>query len=133
MVKRKIFVGCATSAIAFLTCDTSTALFDRCFLVSFYFVHFYLPRLLSPPGEDDEGRTVILGEIANFLKDYGSYLRMDTSLVYASALKATSVIDILLNIANHDPRHREALKQMTMPGSMVFYEPVRHGDCDALH
>jgi len=133
VVKRKIFVGCATSSIAFLTCDASSALFDRCFLVSFYFIHFYLPRLLSPPGEDDVGRTAILDEIANFLKDYGSYLRMDTSLVYASALKATSVIDVLLNISNHDPRHREALNQITKPGSMVFYEPVSHGDYDAVH
>ncbi len=62
--------------------------------------------------------------IATFLKEYGSYLRMDTCLAYASVLKATFVIDLLLSIAKHDPRHREAMKQMSKSTSMVFYEPV---------
>jgi hypothetical protein len=63
-------------------------------------------------------------DISTFLKEYGSYLRMDTCLAYASVLKATFVIDLLLNIAKHDPRHREAMKQMSKSTSMVFYEPV---------
>ena len=62
--------------------------------------------------------------IAAFLKDYGSYLRMDTCLAYASVLRATFVIDLLLSIAKHDPRHREAMKQMSKSTSMLFYEPV---------
>ena len=64
------------------------------------------------------------GEITTFLKDYGSYLRMDTCLAYASVLRATFVIDLLLSIAKHDPRHREAMKQMSKSTSMVFYESV---------
>jgi hypothetical protein len=63
--------------------------------------------------------------ISTFLKEYGSYLRMDTCLAYASVLKATFVIDLLLSIAKHDPRHREAMKQISKSSSMVFYEPVR--------
>ena len=62
--------------------------------------------------------------IAAFLKEYGSYLRMDTCLAYASVLRATFVIDLLLSIAKHDPRHREAMKQMSKSTSMLFYEPV---------
>ena len=63
-------------------------------------------------------------DIAAFLKEYGSYLRMDTCLAYASVLKANFVIELLLSIAKHDPRHREAMKQMSKSTSMVFYEPV---------
>lgn len=90
--------------------------------MTFYFVHSLLPKLMK---QENEGPSSILDDIATFLQDYGSYLRMDTCLVYASALKATTVIEILLRIAKHDPRHREALKQMTKTGAMVFYEPVR--------
>lgn len=93
-----------------------------CFLVTFYFIHALLPRLMAsnkhngPDGTEDT--------ISTFLKDYGSYLRMDTCLAYASVLRATFVIDLLLSIAKHDPRHREAMKQMSKSTSMVFYEPV---------
>ena len=63
-------------------------------------------------------------EIAVFMGEYGSYLKMDTCLAYAAALKADSVVDILLRIARHDPRHREVIKQLTKSTTMVFYEPV---------
>jgi hypothetical protein len=72
-------------------------------------------------------------EITIFMKEYGSYLRMDTCLAYASVLKATAVIDLLLAIAKHDPRHRDAIKQMSKSMSMVFYEPVSEKNLISFH
>ena len=82
-----------------------------------------MPKLLDP--ENYNTASECLDEIISFMKEYGAYLRMDTCLVYASVLKAHSVIDTLLNIAKHDPRHREVVKQLSKSTAMVFYEPVR--------
>ncbi len=70
--------------------------------------------------------------IATFLKEYGSYLRMDTCLAYASVLRATFVIDLLLSIAKHDPMHRDAMKQMSKSTSMLFYEPVSSNNLNII-
>lgn len=64
-------------------------------------------------------------EIVVFLGEYGSYLKMDTCLAYASALKFEAVVDLLLSIAKYDPRHKEVMKQTSKSTAMVFYEPVR--------
>jgi hypothetical protein len=63
-------------------------------------------------------------EIVVFLGEYGSYLKMDTCLAYASALKFEAVVDLLLSIAKYDPRHKEVMKQASKVNAMVFYEPV---------
>jgi hypothetical protein len=116
------YVSCAECMFFIVGTLTQQFVLCSCFLVTFYFVHVLLPKLMI--SQDKEGSVSILGDILTYLRDYGSYLRMDTCLVYSSALKATSVIDMLLSIAKHDPRHREAIKQMTKSGAMVFYEPV---------
>lgn len=82
-----------------------------------------MPRLLPNTLEYPEEKAA--DEIVVFLGEYGSYLRMDTCLSYATAVKAETVIDLLLGIAKHDPRHREVIKQLSKSSSMVFYEPVR--------
>lgn len=64
-------------------------------------------------------------DVVVFLGEYGSYLKMDTCLAYASALRFEAVVDLLLSIAKYDPRHKEVIKQTSKSVSMVFYEPVR--------
>jgi len=63
-------------------------------------------------------------EIVEFLRQYGSYLKLHTCLAYAAVLKAETVIDHLLGIAKYDPRHREVIKQTSKSTAMIFYEPV---------
>jgi hypothetical protein len=92
-----------------------------CFLTTFYFIHALLPRLLHETGDVETATD----DIVVFLGEYGSYLRMDTCLAYAGVLKSETVVDLLLSIAKHDPRHREVMKQLSRSTSMVFYEPVR--------
>jgi hypothetical protein len=65
-------------------------------------------------------------EIVVFLGEFGSYLKLDTCLAYASALKFEAVVDLLLSIAKYDPRHKEVIKHTSKSIGMVFYEPVRH-------
>ena len=115
--KRKFYSRLFYFFLVFLT-----LLRCRCFLVTFYFIHSLLPRLLA--SNTHNAPDDIEDTIAIFLKEYGSYLRMDTCLAYASVLRVTFVVELLLNIAKHDPRHREAMKQMSKSTSMVFYEPV---------
>jgi hypothetical protein len=91
-----------------------------CFLTTFYFIHALLPRLLHEGGVETATDDIVV-----FLGEYGSYLRMDTCLAYAGVLKSETVVDLLLSIAKHDPRHREVMKQLSRSTSMVFYEPVR--------
>ncbi len=81
-----------------------------------------MPRLMLD--KQGDGLEKARDEIVVFLGEYGSYLRMDTCLAYAAVLKADTVVDLLLSIAKHDPRHREMIKQTTKSTSMVFYEPV---------
>jgi hypothetical protein len=40
-------------------------------------------------------------------------------------LKSESVVAKLLELAKHDPRHLEALKDISKVDSLVLYEPVR--------
>jgi hypothetical protein len=82
-----------------------------------------MPRLLFD--KEGDGFQKARDEIVLFLSEYGSYLKMDTCLSYAAVLEADIVVDQLLSIAKHDPRHREVIKQTTKSTSMVFYEPVR--------
>ena len=81
-----------------------------------------MPRLMLD--KQCDGLEKARDEVVVFLGEYGSYLRMDTCLAYAAVLKADTVVDLLLGIAKHDPRHREMIKQTTKSTSMVFYEPV---------
>jgi hypothetical protein len=46
--------------------------------------------------------------------------------VYASALKANIVIENLLSLAKHDPRHKEVMKELSRDSSLILYEPVRN-------
>jgi len=129
-------IGCLLTRSFVYTSGLLTAFLspDRCFLVTYYFIHAMLPRLMCAEKTDDDGPESEKGkdDIVVFMGEYGSYLKMDTCLAYAAALKADSVVDILLSIAKHDPRHREVIKQTTKSTTMVFYEPVSCDDSDSV-
>jgi len=76
--------------------------------------------------EDDvsRARAKTVKEILSFVEEYGSYLKLHTCLAYSAVVKADSVISSLLDVAKHDPNHKEMMKHTCKPGSLVFYEPV---------
>ena len=63
-------------------------------------------------------------EVTDFIDRFGSYLKMHTCLAYAGVLKADEVIRELLNMAKHDPKHKQMTKQLSHSQSLTFYEPV---------
>lgn len=73
--------------------------------------------------EEDEG-VKKAGELVEFVKKYGAYLKLHTCLAYAAALKRTDVIDALLDLAEHDLRHREVIKLFSRRNALILYEPV---------
>jgi len=86
-----------------------------------------LPKLKQSPTKQST-----LPSTLQFLRRYGAYLKLHVCLVHAALIKAVDVVDMLLKIARHDPRHREALRNASKKGSLLFYEPVssmrrRHG------
>ena len=68
--------------------------------------------------------TVDTTELTEFVARFGSYLKMHTCLAYSGILRAQTVIIELLKLARHDPRHRQAKKQISEPHAMAIYEPV---------
>lgn len=85
------------------------------FLTTFYFTQKLLPHF-KPEASNEE--------IFSFVKIYGSYLSLPTCLARASRLKAKPVIQLLLDVAKHDPVHNEAMKHAAKTTSLVFFEPV---------
>jgi hypothetical protein len=79
---------------------------------------------LGTSSSSTEENGAVKDDIVVFLGEFGSYLKLDTCLAYASALKFEAVVDLLLSIAKYDPRHKEVIKQTSKSIGMVFYEPV---------
>jgi hypothetical protein len=97
---------------------------NRCFLVTYLFTQKMLPKLLYER-DDPAAFQKALDEISSFVKNFGSYLKMHTCLAYSALLQAEEVIDLLLEAAKYDPRHREMMKITSKVNALVFYEPVR--------
>lgn len=108
--------------------------YNSCFLVTFYFTHALLPQLnmarknIEESQDEDEmnhSTKNAMDNIMLFMDTYGSYLKLYTCFVYSAALQAHAIISVLLNIATHDPVHKEAVKRISKSNQLVFYEPVR--------
>jgi hypothetical protein len=67
-----------------------------------------------------------------FVRSFGSYLRLHDCLAHAAAVQAGDVISVLLELARHDPRHKELMKLGVKPNMLVFYEPVSCCTCSGL-
>jgi hypothetical protein len=66
----------------------------------------------------------VIETLKDFVRQFGAYLKLHTCLAYAASLKAEAIVEILLDLAKHDPRHREVMKLTSKIGSLVLYEPV---------
>jgi hypothetical protein len=97
---------------------------ETCFLVTYLFTQKMLPKLLYQR-DDPKAFRKALDEISSFVKNFGSYLKMHTCLAYSALLQAEEVIDLLLEAAKYDPRHREMMKITSKVNALVPYEPVR--------
>ena len=60
-----------------------------------------------------------------FVATYGAYLQMHSCLTLAAALKDESAITHLLKAAEHDPNHRDAVKEILKSNDLLFYDSVR--------
>ena len=93
-------------------------------MVTYYFTQQLLPKIIN--GNDNKGSKseTVEAELLSFVKEYGSYLKLDTCLSYSAMLRAEKVIDLLLMLAKNDPRHKEGMKLTSKPNALCFYEPV---------
>lgn len=96
---------------------------SSCFLATFYFTQKLLPDLMRKQ-EARGAENVDVKELTDFIVRYGSYLKMHTCLAYATVLKAQTVILELLQMAKHDPVHRQGLSQIMNGEALTVYEPV---------
>jgi hypothetical protein len=58
------------------------------------------------------------------VKNYGAYLKLPTALAYAAALRFSEVINVLLELAEHDLRHKEIVNLFTRRNALILYDPV---------
>ena len=89
-----------------------------CFLVSYYFTQHLLAKYAT---NNDEKLSV---EVSDFIKNYGAYLRLHACLAVSAAARAESVIEELLRVAEYDPCHRDATREIQKHNGLTFYEAV---------
>jgi hypothetical protein len=99
---------------------------NSCFLLTYLFTQSLLPQF-KDRGQSD----TVVEKLKDFVRQFGAYLKLHTCLAYAASLKAEAIVEILLDLAKHDPRHREVMKLTSKIGSLVLYEPVsiHRGEC----
>jgi len=95
----------------------------RCFLVTYYFTQRLLPKMAASRsrGEEKSDENNVL---VDFVKNYGAYVKLHTCLAYAAALKCSDVIHELLELSEHDMRHREVIKLFAKRNALILYEPT---------
>jgi hypothetical protein len=100
---------------------------ESCFLVTFYFTQEILPGIMTQ-GSGLVGwrnmRSFSEEDAIEFVDKYGAYLKLPMSVAYAAFTKSEPVFERLLELAKHDPRHKEALGEIARIHSIVLYEPV---------
>ena len=102
---------------------------EACFLITFYFTQEILPGMgaKGPLSAGWRNKKVFTEEDAlDFVDLYGAYLMLPMALAYAAFLKSELVVVKLLELAKHDPRHAEALKDISKVNALVLYEPVSY-------
>mmetsp|Transcript_16747 Transcript_16747/g.46019 ORF Transcript_16747/g.46019 Transcript_16747/m.46019 type:complete len:1288 (+) Transcript_16747:157-4020(+) len=106
---------------------------ETCFLATFYFTQQLLPRLRNESAAGQkvspsaQSRVKINEEAFQaakaFVKDYGAYLRLHTCIAYSGVMRAHDIIKVLLDVAKHDPLHKETIRRFSRAGALIFYEP----------
>jgi len=99
---------------------------EACFLVTFYFTQEILPGMLHNAlvVKGASKKTFSEGDALDFIESYGAYLKLPMSLAYATFLESTSIVKKLLELAEYDPRHKEARKEISKVQTLVLYEPT---------
>ncbi len=90
-----------------------------CYLLTYFFITGILTVL-----ETDLGDSEINEKATTFVHRFGAYLKLHACLVAAASCKAENVIKVLLDLAQHDPRHKDVAKHIARMGSLVLYEEV---------
>lgn len=100
---------------------------EACFLITFYFTQVILPGILnhSTMAKVNNNKKIFTEKDAlAFIDEYGAYLKLPMSLAYAAFLESESIIKQLLELAANDPRHKEAVKDISKVNALVLYEPT---------
>jgi hypothetical protein len=87
--------------------------------LTYYFITVILAQLEKNPEESEVNE-----KATTFVHRFGAYLKLHACLVVANSCKAESVIKVLLELAQHDPRHKDVSKHIARTGSLVLYEEV---------
>lgn len=86
--------------------------------------------MLLPSLDDNPSKVRNSNEKATtFVHRFGAYLKLHACLIAAASAKAETLIEVLLELAQHDPKHREVTKHISRMGSLVLYEEVRWLRC----
>jgi hypothetical protein len=59
-----------------------------------------------------------------FVEKFGSYLQLHSCLSFAASVRDESAIAHLLQAAEHDPSHRDAVREIQKSNDMLFYDTV---------
>jgi PDZ domain len=98
---------------------------ETCFLITFYFTQEILPGMVGDRGISRVVKAAWTETQAlDFLDKFGSYLRLPMSIAYAAFLESKTILEKLLELAKHDPRHLEAMKEVSKTDSLLLYETV---------
>mmetsp|Transcript_22595 Transcript_22595/g.34134 ORF Transcript_22595/g.34134 Transcript_22595/m.34134 type:complete len:839 (-) Transcript_22595:21-2537(-) len=99
---------------------------EVCFLVTFFFTQQILPGILhnATVRKGSNEKTLSEADAINFIEIYGAYLKLPMSLAYATFLESEGIVKTLLELAENDPRHKEARREISKVQTLVLYEPT---------
>lgn len=72
-------------------------------------------------------------EVAFFVQKYGTYLQIHSCLAFSASVQADRAIDELLEVAKHDPSHRDAVNEIEKANDLTFYDVVSIWNCYLGH
>eukprot|EP00980_Cylindrotheca_fusiformis_P028429 scaffold22599_cov139-Cylindrotheca_fusiformis.AAC.20 len=96
---------------------------ETCFLVTYY----YTQKVIGQYSVEDDGQDTsrMDKDAVTFVKKYGAYLQIHSSLSCSAAAKASAPIKEILQLARHDPTHRDAVREIQKSSSLVFYDTAK--------
>ena len=96
--------------------------------MTYYFTQKLLGQYSLVDDEREDDLSSIDKQAVAFVKTYGAYLQIHSCLSSSAAVKAEAPIKEILLLANHDPSHRDAVKEVQKAKSFVFYDTVSYRD-----
>lgn len=88
--------------------------------------YYFTQKVLAQYPVEDTGEDTswIDKEAVAFVKKYGAYLQIHSCLSCSAAVKAVAPINEILQLARHDPTHRDAVREIQKSTSLTFYDAV---------